>query len=139
MGRLLGDRLAVQQWEGEEEIPLQRQSKEEKRQYLVDLARHVEEEMIWKAQLEDREDCQDLVRTAEAFERTTRKVKTDRMRFAFQLRNGMELVDYENEVAKRQAHEKEKAVKLQVDTEMRVTEITCRGLKRKAFRKEKAK
>ena len=61
------------------------------------------------------------------------------MRFAFQLENGIEveeLASYENGVANRQAHEKEKAAKLRLDTEMRVTELTVRGVKRKAFRKE---
>ena len=51
----------------------------------------------------------------------------------------MELAGYENGVANRQAHEKEKAFKLQVDTEMRVTELTVRGVKSKAFRKETGK
>ena len=72
----------------------------------------------------------------------SREQKDRKMRLTFQLKNGMEVVElagYENEVAKRQAHEKEKAGKLQIDTEMRVTELTVRGLKRKAFRKETAK
>ena len=64
------------------------------------------------------------------------------MQFAFQLENGIEVVElasYENGVANRQAHEKEKAGKLHIDTEMRETKLTVRGLKRKAFRKETAK
>ena len=79
------------------------------REYLVDLGRQVEEEMVWRVQLNNREDCQDLVQSAEAFERATRNEKADIMQFAFQLKNGMmvvELAGYENKVAKWQAHEK---------------------------------
>ena len=112
------------------------------RDLLVDLARQVEEEMTWKVQLEEGEDCHNLVQITEAFEKTTRREKTDRMRFAFQLRNGMEVVElasYENGVTIRQASKKDKADKLQTDKEIRVTELTVRGLKRKAFRKETVK
>ena len=63
------------------------------REYLVSLARQVEEEMIWWVQLEDRDECQDLIQTTEAFERSTRKEKADRMRFAFQLKNRKEVVE----------------------------------------------
>ena len=45
------------------------------REYLVDLARQVEEEMTWRVQLEDGEDCQNLVQVTEAFEKTTRTEK----------------------------------------------------------------
>ena len=61
------------------------------------------------------------------------------MKFAFQLANGMdvlELASYESGVATRQAIEKETAAKQRVDIEMRVIELTVRGLKRKAMRKE---
>ena len=51
------------------------------RELVVDLVRQVEEEMVWKGHLED--DCQHLVQATEAFERTTRKEKAERMNFAF--------------------------------------------------------
>ena len=63
------------------------------------------------------------------------------MKFAFQMNNGIEtvlLAGYENEVTNREAREKENKARLHKDTEMRVTELTVRGLKRKAFRKETA-
>ena len=41
-------------------------------------------------------------------------------------------------VTNRQAKEKENTARLHTDTEMRVIELTVRGLKRKAFRKETA-
>ena len=97
--------------------------------------------MAWKVQLENEDDCQNLIQITEAFEQTTRKEKAERMKFAFQLRNGMEVVQlasYENGVTDRQAREKEKTARLHTDTEMRVTELSVRGLKRKAFRKEMA-
>ena len=106
---------------------------------MVDLVRQVEEEMVWKGHLED--DCQNLIQATEAFEQATRKEKAERMKFAFQLNNGMEtvlLAGYENGVTNRPAREKENNTRLHKDTEMRVTELTVRGLKRKAFRKETA-
>ena len=109
------------------------------REYLVDLARKVEEEMTWKVELEDEEDGNNLIRVTEAFERATRKERAERMKFAFQLANGMdvlELAGYESGVATRQALEKETAAKKRIDIEMRTTELTVRGLKRKAMRKE---
>ena len=45
----------------------------------------------------------------------------------------------ENGVAIRQSNEKDKAGNLQADTEMRVTELTIRGLKRKAFRMKQSR
>ena len=106
---------------------------------MIDLARKVEEEMTWKVELEDEEDGNNLVGVTEAFERATRKERSERMRFAFQLANGMdvlELAGYESGVATRQALEKETAAKKRIDIEMRTTELTVRGLKRKAMRKE---
>ena len=52
----------------------------------------VVEEMAWKVQLEDREECQDLIHTSEAFERATRREKAGRMQFAFQLKNRKEVL-----------------------------------------------
>ena len=43
---------------------------------------------------------------------------------------------YEEEVERRPSKEKEKAAKRQVDIEMRSVEISVRGTKMKAFRKE---
>ena len=106
---------------------------------MVDLVRQVEEEMVWKGHLED--DCQHLVQATEDFERTTRKEKAERMKFAFQMASGMEtmlLAGYEDMVTIRQAREQEDKARLSMDTEMRITELTVRGLKRKAFRKETA-
>jgi len=60
---------------------------------LVGLARQVEEEMVWKVQLEDREECQDLIQSTEAFKRATSKEKAGRMQFAFQLKNRKEVVE----------------------------------------------
>ena len=48
----------------------------------------------------------------------------------------VQLAEYENGVTNRQAKEKE--ITAGLHTEMRVTELTVRGLKRKAFRKETA-
>ena len=67
---------------------------------MIDLARKVEEEMVWRVQLNDRDYSQDLVEAAEAFERTNRMEKAERMKYTFKLRNEMELVelaDYKNE------------------------------------------
>ena len=85
------------------------------------------------------DDCQNLIQITEAFERTTRKEKAERMTFVFQLRNGMEVVQlasYKNGVTDQQANEKEKTARLHTDAEIRVTVLTIRGLKRKSFRKE---
>ena len=63
------------------------------------------------------------------------------MRFACQMANGMEtelLAGYEDKVTTWQAREQENKARLSMDTEMRITELTVRGLKRKAFRKETA-
>ena len=56
--------------------------------------------MVWRVQLNDRDYSQDLVEAAEAFERTNRMEKAERMKYTFKLRNEMELVelaDYKNE------------------------------------------
>ena len=107
------------------------------RDLVVDLAREVEEEMSWKIELE--EDKDGLIKVAESFERATRKERADRLKFAFHLANGMDVIElagYESGVATRQALEKETAASKRVDIEMRVVELTVRGLKRKAMRKE---
>ena len=62
------------------------------RELKVDLARQVEEEMAWKVQLENEDDCQNMIQITEAFERTTRKEKAKRLKFGFQLSSGMETV-----------------------------------------------
>ena len=49
------------------------------------------------------------------------------------------VAEYNEDVAKRQTGEKEKVVRRQKDVEMRSVEISLRGLKRKAFRKETPK
>ena len=54
--------------------------------------------MAWKVQLEDREECQDLIQTAEAFERATRREphgerKQEGCSFAFQLKNRKEVLE----------------------------------------------
>ena len=51
----------------------------------------------------------------------------------------VELRSYENRVTIRLASEKDKAARLQTDMEISVTELTIRGLKIKAFRKETAR
>ena len=97
MGRKRGSsskRAALSRKEAENEIMA--------RNYLVDLARQVEEEMTWRVQLEHEVECRNLIQATEAFERTTRKEKADRMRFAFQLKDRVEVVElagYENGVA----------------------------------------
>ena len=78
--------------------------------------------------------------TVEKFEKASRKEKAARMKFAFQLNdrtdNVLDQSGYEEEVERRQSKEKEKAAKRQVDIEMRSVEISVRGTKMKAFRKE---
>ena len=109
-------------------------------QFLIDLANKVEEEMELSVELEDRETCKDLMETVEKFEKASRKEKAARMKFAFQLNdrtdNVLDQSGYEEEVERRQSKEKEKAAKRQVDIEMRSVEISVRGTKMKAFRKE---
>ena len=103
------------------------------RQFLIDLANRVEDEMELTVELED------LMETVEKFEKASRKDKAARMKFAFQLNDSTDVLDqsgYEEEVERRQSKEKEKATKRQVDIEMRSVEISVRGTKRKAFRKE---
>ena len=46
------------------------------------------------------------------------------------------MAGYDEDVAKMQSLEKEKAVRRQTDVEMRSVEICVRGTKRKAFKKE---
>ena len=97
--------------------------------------------MTWKVELDNMETCQDLIRTAEIFEKGSRKEKAARMKYAFQLSSGMEVAEvagYEHDVARRQSQEKKKAAELRVDIEMRQVEISVRGTKRKAFQKETA-
>ena len=109
------------------------------RELVIDMVRQVVEEVAWKVHLENEHDCRNLAEATETFERATRKEKAERMKFAFQLRCGIEIVQlagYEDGVTNRQAKEKEDAARLNRDTEMRVTELTVRDLKRKAFRKE---
>ena len=53
------------------------------RQFLIDLANRVEEEMELTVELEDRETCKDLMETVEKFEKASRKEKAARMKFAF--------------------------------------------------------
>ena len=111
-------------------------------QFLIDLANRVEEEMEWTVELEDRDTCKDLMETVEKFEKVSRKEKAARMKFVFQLNDSTDVLDqsgYEEEFERRQSKEKEKAAKRQVDIEMRSVEISVRGTKIKAFRKETPK
>ena len=97
--------------------------------------------MMWKVELDNVETCQDFINTVENFKKGSRKEKVARLQYAFQLKNGMEVVEvagYEHDVARRQSQEKKKAAELRVDIEMRQVEICVRGTKRKAFRKETA-
>ena len=62
-----------------------------------------------------------------------RKEKAERMKFAFQLNNGMEtvlLAGYENGFTNRQAREKKNTARLHTDTEMRVTANSQRPKKK---------
>ena len=75
------------------------------RQFLIDLANRVEEEMELTVELEERETCKDLIETVEKFEKASRKEKAARMKFAFQLNDRTEdVLDqsvYEEEVERR--------------------------------------
>ena len=55
------------------------------RQFLIDLANRVEEEMELTVELAERETCKNLMETVEKFEKASRKEKAARMKFAFQL------------------------------------------------------
>ena len=63
-------------------------------------------------ELEEREAGKDLVATVELFEKARRQEKAARMKYAFQLNSRLEVLEmavYEEDVAKRQSEEKEKA------------------------------
>ena len=55
---------------------------------MIDLARKVDGEMVWRVELDNVETCHDLLKNVKGFEQVNRKEKAAKMKYAFQWNGG---------------------------------------------------